>query len=87
MMATLVEIDHACPPQYWYARYAGQRLWCRPAREAPVSSCWVVVPGQGVTEHPDNVIFPEHAWQVRDGEVETVLIEIEPRSRQMEARL
>ena len=29
-----------------------------------------------------NVIFSEHAWQVREGEVELLLVEIEPSRRQ-----
>ena len=81
MKATLIEIDGAVPPAYWYARYAGKRLWCTQARVAWGGECWLAVPGQGIPEHPDSLIFSEHAWQVREGEVELVLLEIEPVGR------
>ncbi len=49
---------------------AGQRLWAQEGRECAVGDCWLILPGQGVASHPEPVIFSEHAWQVREGEVE-----------------
>ena len=82
MKAVLIEIDRAVIPPMWYATYAGARLWCQPARELMGDDGWVVLPGQGVPESLHNVIFSEHAWQVREGEVELLLVEIEPSRRQ-----
>jgi hypothetical protein len=66
MRATLIEVDAACPPGYWYSTLAGQRLWAQEGR----GFRWLILPGQGVASHPEPVIFSEHAWQVREGEVE-----------------
>jgi len=79
--ATFIEIDRAVPPGYWYAGLAGQRLWAAEGRECLVADCWQVLPGQGIADHPNNVILAEHAWQVREGEVALVLLEIEPVGR------
>ena len=81
MKATLIEIDRAVPPGYWYAGLAGQRLWAAEGRECLVADCWKVVPGQGIADSGTGVIWAEHAWTVREGEVETVLIEVEPVGR------
>ena len=70
MRATLIEVDAACPPGYWYSILAGQRLWAQEGRECAVGDCWLILPGQGVKSHPEPVIFSEHAWKVREGEVE-----------------
>ena len=84
MRATLIEVDLLVPERLWYAPYAGQRLWCRAAREMIRDDNWLVMPGQGVsgTELHHAIIFSEHAWEVRQGEVELVLVEIEPKARQ-----
>ena len=73
MKATLIEIDAAVAPPLWYAAHAGQRLWCREAREMITSEGWLVLPGQGLPESHNLLIFPEHAWVVQEGEVELVL--------------
>ena len=70
MRATQIEIDAACPPAYWYAALAGQRLWAQEGRECAVADCWLILPGQGVPSHPEPVVFAEHAWVIREGEVE-----------------
>ena len=70
MRATLIEVDAACPPGYWYSILAGQRLWAQEGRECAVADCWLILPGQGVDHHPEPVVFLEHAWSVREGEVE-----------------
>jgi len=62
MRATLIEVDAACPPGYWYSILAGQRLWAQEGRECAVGDCWLILPGQGVKSHPEPVIFAEHAW-------------------------
>ncbi len=36
MRATLIEVDAACPPGYWYSILAGQRLWAQEGRECAV---------------------------------------------------
>ena len=84
MRATLIEVDGLVPERLWYASLAGRRLWCRAAREMICDDGWLVMPGQGVsgTELHNAVIFAEHAWEVRQGEVELVLVEIEPMARQ-----
>ena len=76
MKATLIEIDAATPPGYWYALLAGQRLWAQEGRECAVADCWLILPGQGVEHHPEPVVFSEHAWSVREGEVELRLHEV-----------
>ena len=81
MRATQIEIDAACPPAYWYHHLAGRRLWCTPGRETLTGDCWKVVPGQGIADSGTGVIWAEHAWQVREGEVALVLLEIEPVGR------
>ena len=47
MRVTLIEIDTACPPGYWYALLAGQRLWAQEGRECAVADCWLILPGPG----------------------------------------
>ena len=58
------------PTRLLYSILAGQRLWAQEGRECVVGDCWLILPGQGVASHPEPVIFSEHAWQVREGEVE-----------------
>ncbi len=75
IFATLIEIDPLCPPGYWYARLAGKRLWARPGNECDERDCWIVLPGQDTTANL--VILAEHAWTVREAEVEIRLVEVE----------
>ncbi len=82
MRAVLIEVDHNVTPPCWYAGLAGQRLWCQEAREMIVSDGWLVLPGQGIAEGHNNVILAEHAWNVREGEVALLLVEVEPMARQ-----
>lgn len=84
MQATLIEVDGLVPERLWYASLAGRRLWCRAAREMICDDGWLVMPGQGIggEDLHNAVIFAEHAWEVRQGEVELVLMEIEPMARQ-----
>jgi hypothetical protein len=73
VLATLIEIDPGCPPGYWYAHLAGRRLWARPANEWEERDCWVILPGQ---EAPaGSVILSEHAWTIREAEVDFRLVE------------
>ena len=82
--ATLIEIDHGAPEPRWYARHPGLRLWARQVSgdvygESTESPLWRVMPGQAVpvTENSSNLLVDsEHAWQVREGEVELRLMEI-----------
>ena len=82
MKATLIEIDAAVAPPLWYAAHAGQRLWCREAREMITSEGWLVLPGQGLPESHNLIIFQEHGWVVREAEVELVLREVVGTARQ-----
>ena len=82
MKASLIEIDHNVAPPLWYAILAGQRFWCQEAREMLISDGWMVLPGQGLPESHNLLIFPEHAWTVREGEVELVLREVVPAEQQ-----
>lgn len=83
MRATLIEVDGLVPERLWYAPLAGRRLWCQAAREMVRDDGWLVMPGQGVggDDPYSAVIFAEHAWEIRQGEVELMLVEIEPTAR------
>jgi len=83
MHATLIEIDATCPPGYWYASLAGQRLWAQAVRECEMEDCWLILPGQGVPWCSVPVVFAEHAWQVREGEVELRLHEVPGSTQQV----
>ena len=82
--ATLIEIDHGVPERRWYARHPGLRLWARQVNgdvygESTDPPLWRVMPGQAVpvTDDSSNLLVDlEHAWQVREGDVELRLIEI-----------
>ena len=90
MRATLIEVDLLVPERLWYAPFRGQRLWCREVRDmASLSEGWLVMPGQGVGEGDPHsaVILPEHVWEVRQGEVLLVLMEVEPTTRQADLAL
>lgn len=84
MRATLIEVDGLVPERLWYAPLVGRRLWCQAAREMVRDDGWLVMPGQGVggDDPYSAVIFAEHAWEIRQGEVELMLVEIEPTVRQ-----
>lgn len=73
MKASLIEIDTLVGPPLWYAHLAGRRLWCQEALELMGSDGWVVLPGQDIPDSQHRVIFPEHGWVCREGEVELVL--------------
>jgi len=75
MKATLIEIDCGIAHRFWYARHPGLRLWARQVN----GDLWHVMPGQAnpVTGDSSNLLVDlEHAWQVREGDVELRLIEV-----------
>jgi hypothetical protein len=84
MKATLIEIDCGIAHRFWYARHPGLRLWARQVNgdvygESTDPPLWRVMPGQAnpVTGDSSNLLVDlEHAWQVREGDVELRLIEI-----------
>lgn len=83
MRATLIELDTLVPAGAWYAPYRGRRLWCQAARELMGQEGWLVLPGQGVSGcDVHECIALEHAWQVREGEVELSLVEVTAAARQ-----
>jgi hypothetical protein len=80
MKATLIEIDCGAPEALWYARHPGLRLWAQKSYFLGRVLAWNVLPGQdalctcGINE--PLWVNLEHAWQVREGDVELRLIEI-----------
>lgn len=89
--ASLIEIEQGLPEVCWYARYGGLRLWVeRTTAYIHGSPAWRVLPEQGIpwlVEAAGWLIEAEHAWEVRESEVEWILREVTPESRQVEARL
>lgn len=79
VLATLIEVDHLVPERLWYARYGGRQFWCQAQQELISSEGWLLLPGQGVSgvEAEHAIIFEEHAWQLRQGVVALVLVEVE----------
>lgn len=78
MHATLIEIDTCAPEPHWYARYPGLRLWCFGETQVRGDADWHVLRGQGLAEQQVDFwlsIHAEHAWVVREGEVELRLVE------------
>jgi hypothetical protein len=80
MKATLIEIDYgAVPEPRWYASHPGLRLWANRDHGFSATPMWHVLRGQqipGVDFSERLWVDLEHAWQVREGDVELRLIEI-----------
>jgi hypothetical protein len=80
MKATLIEIDQGIAGQRWYASHPGLRLWARQKYGIGIDPLWNVLPGQevlGTYVNSERIwVDLEHAWQVREGDVELRLIEI-----------
>ena len=79
MKATLIEIDTVVPVNRWYASHPGLRLWANRARAVSGRLMWHAIRGQqipGCMLSERLWIALEHAWQVREGDVELRLIEI-----------
>lgn len=80
MNATLIEIDICVPEPRWYGRHPGLRVWARKEYGTAWDLRWHVLPGQsvhGVVDSSNLWVDLEHAWQVREGEVELRLMEIQ----------
>jgi hypothetical protein len=80
MKATLIEIVHDAPEPRWYARHPGLRLWARLYRNFGRYK-WKVLRGQQIPQNMFSkkqrlIVDLEHAWQVREGDVELRLMEI-----------
>jgi hypothetical protein len=79
MKATLIEIDTVVPVNRWYASHPGLRLWATQEHGFSAQKMWHVLRGQqipGVMLSERLWIALEHAWQVREGDVELRLMEI-----------
>jgi hypothetical protein len=79
MKATLIEIDTVVPVNRWYASHPGLRLWAMRENGYWGRKMWHALRGQqipGVMLSERLWIALEHAWQVREGDVELRLIEI-----------
>ena len=78
MKATLIEIDATCPPGQVYSDLAGRQFWAVSGTEVMEDDgCWCVLAGQGYRGLTGPlIVLAEHAWLVREGEVELVLREV-----------
>ncbi len=78
MKATLIEIDATCPPGLIYSDLAGRQFWAIPGTEVMEDDrCWCVLAGQGYRGMTGPlIVLAEHAWLVREGEVELRLVEV-----------
>jgi len=80
MKATLIEIDQGAPESRWYAKHHGLRVWAVSVHAYyPGDSAWRLLPGQQVPDIAPAVglrVDADHAWTVREGEVELRLVEI-----------
>lgn len=80
MKATLIEIDQGAPESRWYAKHHGLRVWAVSVHAYhPGDSAWRLLPGQQVPDIAPEVglrVDADHAWMVREGEVELRLVEI-----------
>ena len=84
MKATLIEIDTVVPVNRWYSSHPGLRLWAR--KSYVIRPYRGRVPGWNVLPSQDALckcvmsellwVNLEHAWAVREGDVELRLIEI-----------
>lgn len=84
MRATLIEIvdkGHGIPDSWWYAKHPRLRVWAEKTQGVFCGQpAWRVIPGQEIPgENPMDGLWidEEHAWSVREGEVELKLVEIE----------
>ena len=80
MKAMLLEIDQGLVGRMWYCKHPRLRVWARPKHGTGESVRWGLLPGQtipGEVESQYLTVDLEHAWVVREGNVELRLVEIE----------